>query len=86
MRTGGITTGTRRTVEAAVEAGITLLDTAELYGNEELVGRAVGALRDRVSLCSKFGVYWGQSGDFDDWSVRADLPRCGQRSKAASEG
>jgi len=59
-------------VQAAVDAGVTLLDTAEMYGNEELVGRALGAHRDQVTLCSKFGVYWGPSGDFDDWSVRAD--------------
>lgn len=61
-----------RLVHAAVEAGVTLLDTAEMYGNEELVGRAVAAHRDQVTLCSKFGVYWGPSGRFDDWSVRAD--------------
>ena len=59
-------------VRAAVEAGVTLLDTAEMYGNEELVGRAVAAHRDQLTLCSKFGVYWGTSGRFDDWSVRAD--------------
>ncbi|QII08558.1 aldo/keto reductase [Rhodococcoides fascians A25f] len=59
-------------VRTAVEAGVTLLDTAEMYGNEELVGRALGSHREQVTLCSKFGVYWGQSGRFDDWSVRAD--------------
>ncbi len=59
-------------VRAAVDAGVTLLDTAEMYGNEELVGRAVAAHRDQVTLCSKFGVYWGPSGRFDDWTVRAD--------------
>ncbi|KZF02451.1 hypothetical protein A2J03_28760 [Rhodococcus sp. EPR-157] len=59
-------------VRAAVGAGVTLLDTAEMYGNEELIGRVVGPLRDQVILCSKFGVYWGASGDRDDWSVRAD--------------
>jgi aryl-alcohol dehydrogenase-like predicted oxidoreductase len=59
-------------VHAAVQAGVKLLDTAEMYGNEELVGRAVAAHRDQVTLCSKFGVYWGPSGQHDDWSVRAD--------------
>jgi aryl-alcohol dehydrogenase-like predicted oxidoreductase len=59
-------------VHTAVEAGVTLLDTAEMYENEELVGRAVAADRDQVTLCSKFGVYWGSSGRHDDWSVRAD--------------
>jgi aryl-alcohol dehydrogenase-like predicted oxidoreductase len=56
----------------AVEAGVTLLDTAEMYGNEELVGRAVAAFRDDVLLCSKFGVHWGPSGRGDGWAVRAD--------------
>jgi len=59
-------------VHAAVQAGVNLLDTAEMYGNEELVGRAVAAHRDQVTLCNKFGVYWGPSGQPDDWSVRAD--------------
>lgn len=59
-------------VQTAIEAGVTLLDTAEMYGNEALVGRALGSLRDQVTLCSKFGVYWGESGQFDDWSVKAD--------------
>jgi aryl-alcohol dehydrogenase-like predicted oxidoreductase len=59
-------------VRIAVEAGVTVLDTAEMYGNEEVVGRAVAAHREDVLLCSKFGVYWGPSGRPDDWSVRAD--------------
>ncbi len=59
-------------VRTAVEAGVTVLDTAEMYGNEELVGRAVAAHRDQVLLCTKFGVYRGPSGRHDDWSVRAD--------------
>jgi aryl-alcohol dehydrogenase-like predicted oxidoreductase len=56
-------------VHAALDAGITLLDTAELYGNEELVGRTIAGRRDEITLCTKFGVVWGDS---DDWSVRAD--------------
>ena len=59
-------------VRTAVEAGVTLIDTAEMYGNEEVVGRAIAAHRDQLLLSSKFGVYWGSSGRFDDWSVRAD--------------
>lgn len=61
-----------RVVHTALDSGITLLDTAELYGNEELVGRTVAGRRDEVTLCSKFGIRWGDSGRFDDWSVRAD--------------
>ena len=43
-----------------------------MYGNEELVGRTIAGRRDEVTLCSKFGVRWGDSGRFDDWSVHAD--------------
>ncbi|OZM71284.1 hypothetical protein CFN78_21055 [Amycolatopsis antarctica] len=57
-------------VHAALDAGITLLDTAELYGNEELVARTISGRRDEITLCTKFGVVWGGAGD--DWSVRAD--------------
>lgn len=59
-------------IRTAIEAGVTLLDTAEMYGNEAIVGRALGSHRDQATLCSKFGVYWGESGRFDDWSVKAD--------------
>jgi aryl-alcohol dehydrogenase-like predicted oxidoreductase len=59
-------------LHAALELGVTLLDTAEMYGNETLVGRAIAGRRDEVLLCTKFGVVWGESGQFDDWYVRAD--------------
>lgn len=59
-------------VLAALDAGVSLLDTAEMYGNEELVGRAIAGQRERITLCSKFGVYWGPGGWPDDWEVRAD--------------
>lgn len=42
----------------AVEQGLTLIDTAEVYGpydNEELVGEALGPIRDRVVIATKFG-------------------------------
>lgn len=59
-------------VHAALDQGVTLLDTAEMYANEEIVGRTIAGRRGEVLLCSKFGVLWGESGRFDDWSVRAD--------------
>lgn len=46
------------TLERAIELGISLLDTADIYGrghNEELVGRAVRSRREQVVLASKFG-------------------------------
>ena len=46
------------TIHRAVDLGVTLLDTADMYGpftNEELVGRALAGLRERVVLATKFG-------------------------------
>lgn len=46
------------TVHRAIELGVTLIDTADVYGdgrNEELVGRALQGRRDQVVLASKFG-------------------------------
>jgi aryl-alcohol dehydrogenase-like predicted oxidoreductase len=47
-----------RTIHRALELGVTLVDTAEVYGpytNEELVGRALKGHRDEVVLATKFG-------------------------------
>jgi len=40
-------------LRTGVSLGITLIDTAEIYGSEDLVGRAIGGQRDRVFLVSK---------------------------------
>jgi aryl-alcohol dehydrogenase-like predicted oxidoreductase len=48
-----------RTIRRALDLGITLIDTAEIYGpylNEELVGRAIAERRDDVVLATKFGL------------------------------
>ena len=45
-------------IREAVERGVTLFDTAEVYGpfaNEELVGEALAPLRDQVVIATKFG-------------------------------
>jgi aryl-alcohol dehydrogenase-like predicted oxidoreductase len=52
-----------KTIHAAVERGITLIDTAPAYGfgrSEEIVGRAIadGALRSRVVIATKTGLEW----------------------------
>ena len=51
--------GTRAVVDAALEAGITLLDTADMYGgegrSEELLGEVLTGRRDQVVLATKFG-------------------------------
>ncbi|MFJ9783676.1 aldo/keto reductase [Amycolatopsis sp. NPDC101161] len=49
------------TVHRALDLGVTLLDTANVYGagaNEELVGRAIAGHRDEVVLATKFGIVW----------------------------
>lgn len=46
------------TIQRALELGVTLLDTADVYGNghnEELVGRAIKGRRNEVVLATKFG-------------------------------
>jgi aryl-alcohol dehydrogenase-like predicted oxidoreductase len=46
------------TIHRAIDLGITLIDTADIYGpftNEQLVGRALRGRRDRVVLATKFG-------------------------------
>jgi aryl-alcohol dehydrogenase-like predicted oxidoreductase len=45
-------------IRAAYERGVTLFDTAEVYGpltNEELVGEALAPFRDQVAIATKFG-------------------------------
>src|ERR1700739_1210881 len=47
------------TIHRAIELGVTLFDTADMYGphiNEELVGRAIQGRRDKVVIATKFGI------------------------------
>ncbi|WP_185755422.1 aldo/keto reductase [Micromonospora sp. A202] len=53
--------GTRAVVDAALDAGITLFDTADIYGepqggSEELLGQALKGRRDDVVVATKFGM------------------------------
>jgi aryl-alcohol dehydrogenase-like predicted oxidoreductase len=51
--------GTRRVVDAALDAGVTFLDTADIYGgtkSETFLGRVLAGRRDRVVLATKFGM------------------------------
>jgi aryl-alcohol dehydrogenase-like predicted oxidoreductase len=55
------------TIHRALELGVTLLDTADMYGvghNEELVGKAIKGHRDRVIIATKFGNVRGSDGSF----------------------
>lgn len=48
-----------RVIHAALDAGVTLLDTANMYGhghNEVLVGRAIAGRRDEARVATKFGI------------------------------
>ena len=62
------------TLAAAVEAGITLLDTGDFYGmghNEMLIGEALRTLpRDRVQLSVKFGAQRGPDGAWIGYDAR----------------
>src|ERR1700685_2786343 len=53
------------TIHRALDRGVTLLDTAEVYGphtNEELVGKAIRGRRAEVSLATKFGIKLNSDG------------------------
>ncbi len=70
-------------IRAAVERGVTLFDTAEVYGpfvNEEIVGEALAPVRDRVVIATKFG--WA----FDENGKQTGLSSRPEHLKAAAEG
>jgi aryl-alcohol dehydrogenase-like predicted oxidoreductase len=54
-----------RTIQRALDLGVTLIDTAEAYGpftNEELLQRAIAGRRDQVVLATKFGLFTHRDG------------------------
>jgi aryl-alcohol dehydrogenase-like predicted oxidoreductase len=54
-----------RTIQRALDLGVTFLDTSDMYGpftNEQLVGRSIAGRRDEVVLATKFGVRRGTDG------------------------
>lgn len=61
-------------IRKAYELGVTLFDTAEVYGpytNEELVGEALAPIRDNVKIATKFGIYTDNEGkQYQDSSPR----------------
>ena len=65
-------------IHRALELGITLLDTADVYGaghNEELVGRAIRDRREQVVLATKFGNLRNAQGQFAGISGRPEYVR-----------
>uniref|UniRef100_A0AAU2W339 Aldo/keto reductase n=1 Tax=Streptomyces sp. NBC_00008 TaxID=2903610 RepID=A0AAU2W339_9ACTN len=79
----------RATIDRALELGVTLLDTADMYGpytNEELIGRTVAGRRDKVVIASKVGnevadgqLTWRLNGrpDYIRSSIEGTLRRLG---------
>jgi aryl-alcohol dehydrogenase-like predicted oxidoreductase len=56
-----------RAIHRAIDLGVTLLDTADVYGpftNEDLVGRALVGCRDEVVLATKVGLVVGPNGGY----------------------
>jgi aryl-alcohol dehydrogenase-like predicted oxidoreductase len=58
---------TRAVVDAALDAGVTFFDTADIYGNqggsEEILGRVLAGRRDRVVLATKWGKPMGDGAE-----------------------
>ena len=55
-----------RSIHAAIDAGVTLFDTAAVYGwgeGEKLLGQALKGKRDKVVLVSKGGLFWDAPGE-----------------------
>jgi aryl-alcohol dehydrogenase-like predicted oxidoreductase len=70
--------GTQAVVDAAIEAGITLFDTADIYGatqSEVFLGKALGKRRQEIVLATKFGMQIGddkqRAGGSRRWIMRA---------------
>ncbi len=61
------------TIDAAIEAGITLLDTGDFYGmghNELLLRQAIRSRRDKLFICIKFGAQRGPDGAWLGFDAR----------------
>ncbi|QIL19384.1 aldo/keto reductase [Thermomonas sp. HDW16] len=62
-------------IRSAVEQGVTLFDTAEIYGpftNEDVVGEALAPLRERVVIATKFGFDTTRTDALDQLNSRPD--------------
>jgi aryl-alcohol dehydrogenase-like predicted oxidoreductase len=66
--------GTTAVIDAAIDSGVTLFDTADIYGaerglSETLMGHALSGKRDRIVLATKFGMDM-QGSNGPDWDAR----------------
>src|SRR5947209_9584545 len=72
-------------IDAALDAGVTLIDTADIYSqgtSEEFIGRALEGRRDRVLIATKFGSEMDErpeerrgNPDYIQWAVEGSLRR-----------
>jgi len=72
-------------IDAAIEAGVTLFDTADIYGqgmSEDFIGRALEGRRDKVVIATKFGSEMDErpeerrgNPDYIQWAVEGSLRR-----------
>ncbi len=65
--------GTRAVLDAALDAGVTFLDTAELYGaggSEDHIGHALDGRRDSFVIATKFGHPAGGAPGYQEWGPR----------------
>jgi len=64
-----------RAIQAGIDAGITCIDSAPIYGmghSEEVVGKAIQGRRDQVILATKCGLRWDTPGEgCDPWTYEA---------------
>ena len=67
-----------RAIHASIDAGVGAIDTAPMYGcghSETVVGQAIRDRRDRVTVMTKVGLRWDDTGGahfFDDWDDDAN--------------
>lgn len=65
-------------IRASVEAGANTIDTAAVYGmgySEELVGRAIKGIRDKVIIATKCGMRWDTAEGTDPWQQKDNQGR-----------
>ena len=78
-----------RTLDRALELGVTFWDTADVYGlgaNEALVGRALAGRRDEVELATKFGNVRDAGGSYGAVDGRPEYARAACEASLARLG